>query len=169
MARKRPRYRIDPTPSALRRTPQGRLAVLFGMLVALGLMIHVARQRDTWRWVEDLPPRKGVPPALQVQAGPPEAQDAGPKVVAGTYLPMPGPTDFGRVLMKRILVKGFIVIDYFPRAAEGFGELGRLVAEGKLKWKDHVVDGLENAADAVKRLFTGDHDGKLMIRVSPEP
>jgi hypothetical protein len=83
--------------------------------------------------------------------------------------PMPGPTDFGRVLMKRILIKGFIVIDYFPRAAEGFAELGRLVGEGKLKWKDHVVDGLENAADAVKRLFTGDHDGKLMIRVSPEP
>ncbi len=80
-----------------------------------------------------------------------------------------GPTDFGRVLMKRILIKGFIVIDYFSRAAEGYGELGKMVAAGQLKWKDHVVDGLENAADAVKRLFTGDHDGKLMIRVSEEP
>lgn len=82
---------------------------------------------------------------------------------------MPGPEDFGRVLMKRILIKGYIVIDYLPRAAEGFAELGALVGAGKLKWKDHVVDGLENAADAVKRLFTGDHDGKLMIRVSQEP
>ena len=89
-------------------------------------------------------------------------------VFSSTILEVPT-SDFGRVLMKRILIKGFIVIDYFPRAAEGFAELGRLVAEGKLKWKDHVVDGLENAADAVKRLFTGDHDGKLMIRVSPEP
>ncbi|HZZ34938.1 MAG TPA: NADP-dependent oxidoreductase [Caulobacteraceae bacterium] len=83
--------------------------------------------------------------------------------------PMPGPEDFGRVLMKRILIKGYIVIDYFPRAAEGFAELGALVAAGKLKWKDHVVDGLENAAEAVKRLFSGDHDGKLMVRVSQEP
>ncbi len=81
----------------------------------------------------------------------------------------PGPEDFGRVLMERILIKGFIVIDYLPRAAEGFAALGAWVAQGKIKWKDHVVDGLENAPDAVKRLFTGDHDGKLMVRVSPEP
>ena len=40
---------------------------------------------------------------------------------------------------------------------------------GQLKWKAHVVDGLENAADAVKRLFTGDHDGKLLVQISPEP
>jgi NADPH-dependent curcumin reductase CurA len=80
-----------------------------------------------------------------------------------------GPEDFGRVLMKRILIKGFIIIDYLHRAAEGFTALGGWVAEGKLTWKDHPVDGLENAAEAVKRLFSGDHDGKLMIRVSPEP
>jgi len=83
--------------------------------------------------------------------------------------PAPGPTDFNRVLMHRLLIKGFIVIDYLPRAAEAFAELAPLVASGKLKWKAHVEDGLENAVDAVQRLFTGDHDGKLLIRVSPEP
>jgi NADPH-dependent curcumin reductase CurA len=41
--------------------------------------------------------------------------------------------------------------------------------EGKIKWKAFAVDGLENAAEAVKRLFTGDHDGKLLIRISAEP
>lgn len=80
-----------------------------------------------------------------------------------------GPTDFGRVLMRRLLIKGFIVIDYLPRAGEAFAELAPLVLEGKLKWKAHVVDGLENAVDAVQRLFTGDHDGKLLVRISPEP
>ena len=35
--------------------------------------------------------------------------------------------------------------------------------------REHVEDGLENALEAVKRLFTGDHDGKLLVRVSPEP
>ncbi|HWF01809.1 MAG TPA: NADP-dependent oxidoreductase [Caulobacteraceae bacterium] len=83
--------------------------------------------------------------------------------------PAPGPTDFGRVLMHRLTIKGFIIIDYLPRAAEAFAELGPLVASGELKWKAHVEDGLENAPAAVKRLFTGDHDGKLLIRVSPEP
>lgn len=83
--------------------------------------------------------------------------------------PIPGPTDFGRILMHRLLIKGFIVIDYLPRAGEAFAELGPWVAAGQLKWKAHVVDGLENAAEAVGRLFTGDHDGKLLVRVSAEP
>ena len=80
-----------------------------------------------------------------------------------------GPADFARVLMRRILIKGFIVIDYLPRAAEAFAELVPWVASGQIKWKAHVVDGLENAADAVHRLFSGDHDGKLLIRISAEP
>jgi NADPH-dependent curcumin reductase CurA len=83
--------------------------------------------------------------------------------------PPSGPTDFGRVLMRRLLIKGFIVIDYLPRAAEAYAELGPLVASGELKWKAHVVDGLESAVDALGRLFTGDHDGKLLVQVSPEP
>jgi len=83
--------------------------------------------------------------------------------------PAPGPADFGRVLMHRILIKGFIVIDYLPRAAEALGELAPLVANHRLKWKTHVEYGLENAPAALRRLFTGDHDGKLLVQVSPEP
>jgi NADPH-dependent curcumin reductase CurA len=82
---------------------------------------------------------------------------------------VPGPSDFARVLMRRILIKGFIVIDYIPRAGEALAELAPWVLGGQIKWKAHAVDGLENAAEAVKRLFTGDHDGKLLIRISPEP
>lgn len=80
-----------------------------------------------------------------------------------------GPKDFERTLMKRILIKGFIVIDYFPRIAEALGELAPLVLSGAIKWKAHVEDGLETADQAVLRLFSGDHDGKLLVRVSAEP
>jgi NADPH-dependent curcumin reductase len=83
--------------------------------------------------------------------------------------PVRGPTDFGRVLMHRLLIKGFIVIDYLPRAAEAFAELTPWVISGQLKWKVHIEDGLENALEAVGRLFSGDHEGKLLVRVSPEP
>ena len=83
--------------------------------------------------------------------------------------PAPGLDDFARILMHRLMIKGFIIIDYLPRAAEAFAELGPMVMSGQIKWKAHVVDGLENAADAVKLLFTGAHDGKLMVRVSAEP
>jgi NADPH-dependent curcumin reductase CurA len=83
--------------------------------------------------------------------------------------PAKGPIDFGRVLMRRLLIKGFIVIEYLPRAAEAFAAMTPMVLDGRLKWKAHVEDGLENAVEAVGRLFTGEHDGKLLVRVSPEP
>lgn len=80
-----------------------------------------------------------------------------------------GPTDFARVLMRRLTIRGFIVVDFLPRAREALAELAPLVIEGKLKWKVHVDQGLEGAMQSLQRLFTGDHDGKLLIQVSAEP
>lgn len=80
-----------------------------------------------------------------------------------------GPTDFSRTLMHRITIRGFIVTDFLPRAGEAMAELIPWVMEGKLKWKVHVDQGLEGAMESLQRLFTGTHDGKLLIQVSPEP
>jgi NADPH-dependent curcumin reductase CurA len=80
-----------------------------------------------------------------------------------------GPTDFSRILMHRLTVRGFIITDFLPRAAEAMAELIPWVMEGKLRWKVHVDQGLEGAMDSLQRLFTGNHDGKLLIQVSPEP
>ena len=80
-----------------------------------------------------------------------------------------GPTDFARVLMHRLTLRGFIITDFLPRAGEAMAELIPWVMEGKIKWKVHVDQGLEGAMDSLQRLFTGDHDGKLLIQVSPEP
>lgn len=74
-----------------------------------------------------------------------------------------GSTDFGRILMRRLTVPGFIVVDYLPRAREALENLGAWVAEGHIRWKDHVVDGLK-----LGRLFRGDHHGKLIVRLSEE-
>lgn len=83
--------------------------------------------------------------------------------------PVPGPTDFSRILMRRLLVKGFIVIDYFPRMAEAMATLVPMVRKGELRWKTHVIQGLENAADGLNLLFSGGNDGKLLVQVGPEP
>jgi len=80
-----------------------------------------------------------------------------------------GPSDFARVLMNRLTIRGFIIIDFLPRAGEAMAELIPWVMAGQLKWKVHVDQGLEGAMDSLQRLFTGDHDGKLLIQVSPEP
>lgn len=82
---------------------------------------------------------------------------------------MPPAPNFGRIITHRLDVQGFLVLDYAHRAREMVAEMGPWLAEGKVKWKVHVDHGLEGALDSLNRLFTGDHDGKLLVRVSEEP
>ena len=79
--------------------------------------------------------------------------------------PIAGPTDFGRILMNRLTVRGFVVIDYLSHTKEATADLTQWIKAGRIKWKDHVIDGLEHAPAALDRLFSGQHDGKLMIRI----
>lgn len=81
----------------------------------------------------------------------------------------PPAPNFARIITHRLNVQGFLVLDYAPRAREMVAEMGPWLAEGKVKWKVHVDDGLEGAVSSLNRLFTGDHDGKLLVRVSEEP
>ena len=80
--------------------------------------------------------------------------------------PMPGPYNYFQILMKRARVEGFIVLDYMDRYPEAIAALGGWMAEGKIKYRLDIVDGLEHADASVRKLFTGDHKGKLMIRVA---
>ncbi|MGO4408695.1 MULTISPECIES: NADP-dependent oxidoreductase [unclassified Brevundimonas] len=82
---------------------------------------------------------------------------------------MPPSPNFSRIITHRLNVQGFLVLDYAHRAREMVAEMGPWLAEGKVKWKVHVDDGLEGAVTSLNRLFTGDHDGKLLVRVSEEP
>jgi NADPH-dependent curcumin reductase CurA len=77
----------------------------------------------------------------------------------------PGPYNFGNLLMRRARVEGFIVLDYAKRFPEAIPELRRWMAEGKLKYRVDVVEGLENAPEAINRLFDGSNIGKLVVRV----
>ncbi|MBO6904037.1 MAG: NADP-dependent oxidoreductase [Parvibaculum sp.] len=74
--------------------------------------------------------------------------------------------DFSPILMRRIEVRGFIVIDFMEKFAEGAMQLATWVAEGKLKHRETIVDGLENAPVAVNRLFDGGNIGKLVVKVA---
>jgi len=81
----------------------------------------------------------------------------------------PGPKMFRNILMKRLTVKGFLVSDYLDRYAESLGALSEWMAEGKIQYKVDIVEGIENAPSAVNKLFTGENNGKLVIKVSDEP
>ncbi len=81
----------------------------------------------------------------------------------------PPSPDLSRLITHRLKVQGFLVMDYAPRVKEMVVEMGPWLASGQIKWKVHVDEGLEGAVTSLNRLFTGDHDGKLLVRVSPEP
>ena len=69
------------------------------------------------------------------------------------------------ILTQRLRVEGFIVLDFAERYPEAIAALGQWMAEGRIKVRIEIVDGLENALQTVKKLFTGANTGKLMIRV----
>jgi len=73
------------------------------------------------------------------------------------------------VVVKRLRMEGFIVMDLAADDAKAGAELRRWVAEGKLKVVDDIVDGLENAPAALIGLLAGKNRGKRMVRVAPDP
>jgi NADPH-dependent curcumin reductase CurA len=73
------------------------------------------------------------------------------------------------LVVKRARMQGFLVLDYLDRFPEAVLQLGQWVSEGRIRWRDHVVDGLEHAPRALNMLFTGENTGKLMVRVGPDP
>lgn len=82
---------------------------------------------------------------------------------------MPPSPNFGRIITHRLQIEGFLVLDYQTRAREMVADMAPWLADGRIKWKVHVDDGLEGALGSLNRLFTGNHDGKLLVRVSEEP
>jgi len=90
-------------------------------------------------------------------------------VSAYNAMKRPPSPDLSRLITHRMTMQGFLVMDYSPRAKEFVAEVGPWLASGKVQWKVHVDNGLEGALTSLNRLFTGDHDGKLLVRVSEEP
>jgi NADPH-dependent curcumin reductase CurA len=73
---------------------------------------------------------------------------------------------FDVVLMKRLRVQGFIILDFLPRFAEGAMQLAQWMMEGKLKHRETIVEGLEQAPVAINQLFDGTNVGKLLVKVA---
>ncbi|MBD1880943.1 NADP-dependent oxidoreductase [Coleofasciculus sp. FACHB-T130] len=82
--------------------------------------------------------------------------------------PPPGP-NLMPLLVKRALIKGFLVGDYQQRQAEFVNDVSQWLQEGKLKYKEDVVEGLENAPHAFIGLLQGKNFGKLIVKVSDDP
>jgi NADPH-dependent curcumin reductase len=79
--------------------------------------------------------------------------------------PQPGPYNFDNILIRRARVEGFIVTDYMNRAQEAIADLAKWLAEGKIKYRVDVVEGIEQAPLALNKLFDGSNKGKLIVKL----
>ncbi len=76
-----------------------------------------------------------------------------------------GPRNYMQIVIRRLTVKGFILVDYFHRAGEAMGELGQWVAEGKLNHAEDIQEGIENTPKTFLRLFSGKNLGKQLLKL----
>ncbi len=79
-----------------------------------------------------------------------------------------GPSNYLSLLVNRATMQGMVVFDYASRYMEGAQVLGGWMAQGKLKTREDVYEGIENFPDTYARLFSGDKMGKLVLKVIEE-
>jgi NADPH-dependent curcumin reductase CurA len=81
--------------------------------------------------------------------------------------PVAGPS-WRALLTNRVLVKGFIVSDHLDRMPAFLADVGGWVRDGRIKYREDVVEGLENAPAAFIGLLQGKNFGKLLVRVGED-
>jgi NADPH-dependent curcumin reductase CurA len=80
--------------------------------------------------------------------------------------PKPGPANLFNITTKRLTMKGMIVGDWLNRQAEFEKEVGGYFRAGKLKNKETVVEGIDQAVGAFLGLFEGKNRGKMVVKLS---
>jgi len=70
------------------------------------------------------------------------------------------------VLRQRVKVQGFIIFDHYHRAPVFQRDMSGWLREGRVRYREEVIDGLENAPRGLMRLLRGENFGKLIVRVS---
>ena len=79
--------------------------------------------------------------------------------------PEPGPRNLSLMVTKRLRLEGFIVADHFDRFGDFLAEVGPWVRDGKLEYRETVLEGIESVPTAFAGLFRGDNVGKMLVRV----
>lgn len=69
------------------------------------------------------------------------------------------------ILSKRLQMTGFIISDHYQYAPEFIGDMSGWLAAGKIKYREDIVTGLENAPEAFMGMFSGNNFGKLVIKL----
>jgi len=96
-------------------------------------------------------------------------------VICGTasiaeWDPLPvGPRINRQLLVARARIQGFLVLDYASRYSEAVKQLEDWVATGQLKYREDILQGIDNAPDSIAGLYRGENMGKRLIQISDLP
>ncbi|WP_406288665.1 NADP-dependent oxidoreductase [Embleya sp. NBC_00896] len=77
--------------------------------------------------------------------------------------PTPAPRNLALSIGKRLRLQGFIVIDHFGKRDEFFAEVGGWLRDGKLKYRETFVEGIEHNLDALLGMLRGENTGKMVV------
>jgi hypothetical protein len=82
--------------------------------------------------------------------------------------PAPGPSNIILAVGKSLRLEGFIVSNHFDMLPAFRNEMAALIKQGRMKWKESVVEGLEHAPKAFLGLFKGENFGKALVKIGPD-
>lgn len=95
-------------------------------------------------------------------------------VICGTvsiasWDPIPqGPRVERHFLVKRARMQGFLVLEYAPRYSEALQALSQWVRAGLIRYREDILEGIEQAPGSIAGLYRGENRGKRLIRIAPE-
>jgi NADPH-dependent curcumin reductase CurA len=65
-------------------------------------------------------------------------------------------------------MQGFVIFDYASRLPEARAALARWIRSGQIRYREDILDGIEQAPGAIAGLYRGENLGKRLIRIAPE-
>ncbi|MDQ2795582.1 MAG: zinc-binding dehydrogenase, partial [Actinomycetota bacterium] len=79
--------------------------------------------------------------------------------------PPPGPRNLGMLIGKRLTIRGFLVTDHADLRPQFEQEVGTWVRDGRIVFRETVVEGVERTVDAFRSLLAGGNTGKMLVRL----
>jgi len=76
-----------------------------------------------------------------------------------------GPRVERHLLVKRARMEGFVIFDHLDRYAQATGQLRTWISQGRLTWREDILEGIEACPGALAGLYRGENDGKRLVRL----